>query len=199
MKTSAAVELVRERQPERTQAVASEPKTPFANPMLAHKAISEFEFENFQVALVPFPRYDATATTLREGNGGSRMVVLPMTWKQLVSRVRREVVAIPAEPQTSLVCFGDVSVDLRSIEVRRSNQVVPMTAMEFKVLKFFLMNPNRVITRDDLLDQVWGYNDYPSTRTVDNHILRLRHKLEPEWTNPVHFRTVHGLGYKFTP
>jgi len=97
------------------------------------------------------------------------------------------------------VRFGEVSVDLESMEVRRSNRPVNLTAMEFKVLKYFVANPNRAISRDDLLDQVWGYHNYPCTRTVDNHILRLRQKLEPDFGSPVFFRTVHGVGYKFTP
>jgi DNA-binding response OmpR family regulator len=62
-----------------------------------------------------------------------------------------------------------------------------------------MQNSERVITRDELLNVVWGYQNYPSTRTVDNHILKLRQKLEPDPANPVHFRTVHGVGYKFVP
>jgi two-component system alkaline phosphatase synthesis response regulator PhoP len=72
-----------------------------------------------------------------------------------------------------------------------------MTAQEFKLLKFLIQNPGRVITRTELLNEVWGYHDYPSTRTVDNHIWKLRLKLENEPDNPVHFLTVHGTGYKF--
>jgi len=71
--------------------------------------------------------------------------------------------------------------------------------MEFKVLKFFVSNPNRVISRDDMLNQVWGYENYPCTRTVDNQVLKLRKKLEAETEHPLHFRTVHGVGYKFIP
>jgi len=66
--------------------------------------------------------------------------------------------------------------------------------MEFKVLKFFVSNPRRVISRDELLNEVWGYENYPCTRTVDNHVLKLRQKLELEPVHPVHFRTVRGMG-----
>jgi len=66
-------------------------------------------------------------------------------------------------------------------------------------LKFLVQNAERVISRDELLNEVWGYQNYPSTRTVDNHILKLRQKLEKDPANPVHFRTVHGMGYKFVP
>jgi len=70
--------------------------------------------------------------------------------------------------------------------------------MEFKVLKFFVLNSRRA-SRDALLNQVWGYNNYPYSRTVDNHIMRLRRKLEADGSRPVHFQTVHGIGYKFVP
>jgi DNA-binding response OmpR family regulator len=85
------------------------------------------------------------------------------------------------------------------MEVRRSDRSVSLTAMEFKVLKFFVSNPNRVISRDHLLNEVWGYDNYPCTRTVDNHVLKLRQKLESDPADPVHFLTVHGAGYKFVP
>jgi DNA-binding response OmpR family regulator len=99
----------------------------------------------------------------------------------------------------SLVFFGDVVVDLSAHEVRYRGQPVLLTALEFKTLKYFMQNARRAIPRDELLNEVWGYENYPCTRTVDNHILRLRQKLERDPSNPVHFRTVHGVGYKFLP
>ena len=72
-----------------------------------------------------------------------------------------------------------------------------LTALEFKTLRYLVENARRVISRDELLNEVWGYQNYPTTRTVDTHILRLRQKLEKDPTDPVHFRTVHGTGYKF--
>jgi DNA-binding response OmpR family regulator len=99
----------------------------------------------------------------------------------------------------SLVFFGDVVVDLSAHEVRYRGQPVLLTALEFKTLKYFMQNARRAISRDELLNEVWGYENYPCTRTVDNHILRLRQKLERDPSNPVHFRTVHGVGYKFLP
>jgi DNA-binding response OmpR family regulator len=79
----------------------------------------------------------------------------------------------------------------------RDGQTVAMTAQEFRLLKFFALNRGRVISRAELLNEVWGYDNYPSTRTVDNHIWKLRLKLEDTPANPVHFQTVHGAGYKF--
>jgi DNA-binding response OmpR family regulator len=93
--------------------------------------------------------------------------------------------------------FGAVTVDFIKMEITREGQPVALTAQEFKTLKFMAQNPDRVISRDELLNEVWGYQNYPSTRTVDNHILKLRQKLEKDPANPAHFRTVHGMGYKF--
>ena len=83
------------------------------------------------------------------------------------------------------------------MEVKRDGKPVVLTAQEFKTFQFLVQNADRVISRDELLNEVWGYQNYPSTRTVDNHILKLRQKLERDPSSPVHFRTVHGMGYKF--
>src|SRR6202011_4193480 len=98
-----------------------------------------------------------------------------------------------------VVVFGDVIVSFSAFEVLRKGQPVVLTTLEFKTLKYFIQNARRAISRDELLNQVWGYENYPCTRTVDNHILRLRQKLEPDPSRPVHFRTVRGAGYKFSP
>jgi|SRR5215813_1125127 len=101
-------------------------------------------------------------------------------------------------PESDLV-FGDVKVNFSSMEATRHGQPVMLTAMEFKTLKYLAQNARRVISRNELLNEVWGYQNYPSTRTVDNHILRLRRKLERDPSRPIHFRTVHRTGYKFLP
>jgi DNA-binding response OmpR family regulator len=166
----------------------------------AHERIAELELDHFRVALVPVQSLEGSAARTSCRTGGPRqLLVLPLTWKQLVEQFRKEIDRARATVKESFVRFGNVTIDLLSMEVRRSDRPVNLTSMEFKVLKFFVSNPNRVISRDDFLDQVWGYENYPCTRTVDNHILRLRQKLEVELANPVHFRTVHGIGYKFTP
>jgi DNA-binding response OmpR family regulator len=97
------------------------------------------------------------------------------------------------------IMFDGISADFNKMEVTRDGQSIQLTAQEFKTLKFMAQNAERVISRDELLNEVWGYQNYPSTRTVDNHILKLRQKLEKDPANPVHFRTVHGMGYKFVP
>ena len=99
----------------------------------------------------------------------------------------------------TVVVFGDVIVNFSALEVHREGRPVVLTALEFKTLKYFIQNTRRAISRDELLNEVWGYENYPCTRTVDNHILKLRRKLERDSSRPVHFRTVHGAGYKFLP
>ena len=95
--------------------------------------------------------------------------------------------------------FGDVFVDFRKMELRRSGVRVAMTASEFRTLRYFVCRPEVVISRDELLNEVWGYENYPTTRTVDNRIFNLRKKLERIPARPVHFLSVFGVGYKFMP
>ena len=95
--------------------------------------------------------------------------------------------------------FGGVTGCFSAMEVHRNGRPVTLTCKEFKALAYFIKNPRRVISRDELLNEVWGYDNYPSTRTVDNHILKLRQKLETEPARPRHFHTVHSAGYKFLP
>jgi len=95
--------------------------------------------------------------------------------------------------------FGGVKGCFSTMEIHRNGRLVSLTCKEFKTLEYLIKNPRRVISRDELLNEVWGYANYPCTRTVDNHILKLRKKLEAEPGNPKHFHTVHSSGYKFLP
>lgn len=132
--------------------------------------------------------------------GADDYVTKPFSPRELVARVRVAMRRSARQaPPADLFSFDDISVDFSKMILTQAGKTVPLTAQEFKLLKFFLQNPERVISRDDLLNQVWGYAAYPSTRTVDNFILRLRQKLEKDPANPAHFLTVHGAGYKFVP
>jgi DNA-binding response OmpR family regulator len=95
--------------------------------------------------------------------------------------------------------FGGVTVCFSAMEIHRNGRPVTLTSKEFQTLAYLIKNAPRVISRDELLNEVWGYENYPCTRTVDNHILRLRQKLETDPARPKHFKTVHGAGYKFLP
>ena len=95
--------------------------------------------------------------------------------------------------------FGDVTVNFPEMMAYRKGKPIVLTNLEFKTLKYLIQNPRHVISRDKILNEVWGYENYPCTRTVDNHILRLRIKLEKDPSRPAHFLTVHGAGYKFLP
>jgi len=95
--------------------------------------------------------------------------------------------------------FDDVTVNIPNAEVTRGGCSVFLRATEFKILVLMIRNPRRVISREELLKEVLGYQNCSSTRTVDNHILKLRQKLEKNPSDPVHFRTVQRVGYKFVP
>jgi DNA-binding response OmpR family regulator len=129
--------------------------------------------------------------------GADDYVTKPFSPRELLARVRAALRHTARAPEAQVVSFDNISVDFRKMEVKRDGEPVVLTAQEFKTFQFFVQNADRVITRDELLNEVWGYQNYPSTRTVDNHILKLRQKLERDPSSPTHFRTVHGMGYKF--
>lgn len=130
--------------------------------------------------------------------GADDYVVKPVNGRELLARVRAAM-RRSQNRYADIFTFADVQVDFRKMEVWRQGALVPFTALEFKVLKFMIQHSGRVLTREELLNKVWGYRNYPTTRTVDNHILRLRQKLERRSADPVHFVTVRCVGYMFVP
>jgi DNA-binding response OmpR family regulator len=131
--------------------------------------------------------------------GADDYVTKPFSPRELLARVQAAMRRTRKVAQELPLNFGNVSVDFLKMEVHKADAFVPLTAHEFKLLRFFLDNPGRAIAREELLSGVWGLNFHLTTRTVDNQILKLRQKLETDPANPVHFRTVHGFGYKFVP
>jgi DNA-binding response OmpR family regulator len=131
--------------------------------------------------------------------GADDYLTIPFSPRELLARVRAVMRRrIPSKPDT-FYSFGRVIVDFSSMEVTRRGKAVELTNKEFKTLDYLVRNARRVIPRDELLNQVWGYHSYPCTRTVDNHILKLRQKLEDDPSTPSHFLTNYGVGYKFVP
>jgi DNA-binding response OmpR family regulator len=142
--------------------------------------------------------------------GADDYVTKPFSPRELLARVRRAMRRGNPAPsnaanlatesvQHELLMFGNVKIDFTSMEATRAGKRLTLTAQEFKLLRFLARTPDAVVSREKLLNDVWGYENYPTTRTVDNHILRLRQKLEPDPANPRYFLTMHGAGYKFTP
>jgi DNA-binding response OmpR family regulator len=130
--------------------------------------------------------------------GADDYMVKPFGVRELLARIRA--VLRRTSPEDSKVLeFGQVEVDLTRRVVQRQGQELKLTRAEYNLLTFFLQNPDRVLTRDTILNSVWGYDYCPNTRTVDAHVVRLRQKLEPEAARPRHFLTVHGVGYRFLP
>ena len=95
--------------------------------------------------------------------------------------------------------FGSFVLDTRARVLRQGRDETPLTKLEYELLHYFLSNPSRAVSRKELLDRVWGYDRYPTTRTVDFHVLSLRKKIEVAGKKPVHLLTVQGVGYRFEP
>jgi DNA-binding response OmpR family regulator len=130
--------------------------------------------------------------------GADDYVTKPFSIRELLARVKavlRRAGTLPK--QGDKFAFGEVEVNLRNCQVSRKGKALEFSSKEFELLKYFLNHPGETLSRDRLLEDVWGYDRFPTTRTVDAHIVRLRQKVEPKPDDPRFILTVHGTGYKF--
>jgi len=130
--------------------------------------------------------------------GADDYIVKPFGARELLARVRA-VLRRGAPEAERVLGFADVQVNLERRIVTRKGQEIRFTPAEYNLLTFFLQNPDRALSRDVILNSVWGYESFPNTRTVDAHVVRLRQKLEPDPNSPRHFITLHKVGYRFLP
>jgi len=131
--------------------------------------------------------------------GADDYITKPFSPRELTARVQAAIRRQRKPSKPAVYRFAGCEIDFKKMTVQRNGNPVVLTAHEFKLMKFFTENAERVLTREALLNEVWGYNSYPTTRTVDNQILKLRQKLEPDPANPKHLLTIYGAGYKFVP
>ena len=130
--------------------------------------------------------------------GADDYITKPFSIRELLARVKAVLRRAKSDHKANdRVSFGDVEVNLKSCQVSKSGKAMEFSSKEFDLLKYFLAHPGETLSRDRLLEDVWGYDRFPTTRTVDAHIVRLRQKLEPRPDEPRFILTVHGTGYKF--
>ena len=130
--------------------------------------------------------------------GADDYVTKPFEMVELLARIEAKLRRAPSVPHPSEgYQFDDVRVDFRRAEVTKNGKPLELSAREFQLLKYFIEHRGATLTREELLNEVWGYNSMPSTRTVDVHVAWLRQKIEPNSRHPQYVLTVHGMGYKF--
>jgi DNA-binding winged helix-turn-helix (wHTH) protein len=167
--------------------------------------VSELEIPPGQeLTIVPISRIPRNLIGLSQSFTAA--ILIPKSWNWIAPAQG----ALPSSPlatqglsskteEIDQFTFGEVTIRFPAMEAYRRGQLVPLSFKQFRALEYLIHHSRRVISRDELLDAVWGYTCYPCTRTVDNHILQLRRKFELEPSRPRHIVTVQGAGYKFIP
>jgi two-component system alkaline phosphatase synthesis response regulator PhoP len=132
--------------------------------------------------------------------GADDYVTKPFGIRELVARVKAHLRrASRSHPALLTYAFDDVDLDFSRYEARKAGRALDLSPREFEMLKYLIQRQGETVTREQLLDEVWGYDQFPITRTVDNHIAKLRQKIEDHPADPQHIITVHRVGYRFVP
>jgi DNA-binding response OmpR family regulator len=130
--------------------------------------------------------------------GADDYVTKPFSTRELLARIKAVLRRYDLKQQTiEVISFGNVTVDLKHHEVKKNGVLLDLSVTEFDMLTFFISHEGEVVTREMLLDQVWGYDSYPTTRTVDNFVLAIRKQIEEDPSEPKHLITIYRAGYKF--
>ncbi len=131
--------------------------------------------------------------------GADDYMTKPFSIRELLARIKAHLRREKRERKTvpEVYRFGDVEIDFTHFKVKRKDKELDLTSLEIGILKYFIAHREEVVTREALLDKIWGYEKYPTTRTIDNHILKLRKKIEGDPSHPEYILSVYGEGYRF--
>lgn len=132
--------------------------------------------------------------------GADDYVTKPFSIRELLARIRAHLRrAFKQIIEIDIFNFGNVELDFKKYRARKDGKELELSAREFEILRYLIRRCGEIVTRDQLLDEVWGYQNSPISRTVDNHIVKLRQKIEENPSDPQHIITVHRVGYRFVP
>ncbi len=131
--------------------------------------------------------------------GADDYITKPFSIRELIARIKARLRYTETERKSvaELYSFGDFEIDFNKFKVKRKGKELDLTSLELNILKYFINHSGEVVSRNDLLNKIWGYERYPTTRTIDNHILKLRKKIEDNPSHPRHIISVYGGGYRF--